>query len=120
MLWQHPASDLTPLLMVVGAGLEVASSSAATTQLPLEKFIQMKQLEPGNLLLAVTLPHPQPGQQVRAYRQARRRTADLAVATLAVAYQQPEPGRLHNARQISSVSSGSTVVLAFCRNMFCL
>ena len=120
MLWQHPASDLTPLLLVVGAGLEVASSSAATTQLPLEKFIQTKQLEPGSLLLAVTLPHPQPGQQVRAFRQARRRTADLAVATLAIAYQQPEPGRLQNVRQISPVSSGSTVVLTSSRNVFCL
>jgi xanthine dehydrogenase YagS FAD-binding subunit len=99
----HP-SDTAPMLLALGARVELAGPKGpreiALGELfvaPAEDFQREVSLEPGELLTAVLLPAPGPGQ-VSRYRKVRARRAwDFALAGVALSLQL-EGGRVREPR----------------------
>ena len=81
LLWNHPASDLTPLLLAAGAELEIMDTDRDTRTVSLT---DSSSLQPGHLLISVHVPLNK--KQVKFFKHARRSTADLAIANLALSY----------------------------------
>ena len=93
ILWSHPASDLVPLLVVAGARLVLGTSPSITREISLEEFLGGSGLERGELLISVKLPLSEE-RRVKTYKHARRKTADLAIANMAVGWTSRADGKL--------------------------
>ena len=97
VLWDHPASDLVPLLAVSGARLVMGTSPAVTREVSLEEFLTRGGLERGELLITVKVPLSEE-RKVKFYKHARRKTVDLAIANMAVGWSLSGEGRLVDLR----------------------
>jgi xanthine dehydrogenase/oxidase len=77
-----PISDLNPVLLAAGATLTVASAQRGKRTIPIEQFFlgyRRTALAPDEVLVSVHLPFTQPGEHIRAYKQARRKDDDIAI-----------------------------------------
>ena len=88
LLWAHPASDLIPLLTVAGTEVVLGTAGSLTKQVSVEQLLARGGLERGELLLSVRIPTTAE-RRVKFYKHARRKTADLAIANMAVGYSTP-------------------------------
>ena len=85
ILWDHPASDITPLLLAVDATLEISDVNGVTTKVTLEEVVRRK-LQKKELLIRVLIPLGSEKFKIKFFKHARRTTADLAIANMSVAY----------------------------------
>ena len=85
ILWNHPASDIIPLLLASGAMLSVVNTDGQETKVSLSQMV-LEGLARGHLLLQVNVPLSKT-KEVRYFKHAQRSTADLAIANMAVGYQ---------------------------------
>lgn len=89
LLWAHPASDLIPVLTVAGAKAVLSSGGDHLAQeISVEELLARGGLARGEMLLSVKIP-TDTERRVKFYKHARRKTADLAIANLAVGYTTP-------------------------------
>lgn len=82
-----PAADTAPVLLALKAELTLASRHGKRV-LPIEEFFLgpgKTALKPGEMLVGITLPAPQPGS-TSVFLKASRVVADLAKASLAIAF----------------------------------
>jgi len=82
-----PSADLAPPLIALG-GLAVVLGPDGQRQVPLDEFFLgpgQTALEPGELLVGVTVPLPQPGSGAVYLKHSPRRAMDIAVVGVAVA-----------------------------------
>lgn len=82
-----PAADTAPVLLALGAELTLASRQG-NRFLPIEEFFLgpgKTVLKPGEMLVGILLPAPQPGS-TSVFLKASRVVADLAKASLAIAF----------------------------------
>lgn len=81
-----PIADSLPLLLVAEAELELASAEGTRT-VPITGFYQGYKkfdLRPGELLVRVRIPLPEPDVMLRLVKVSRRRDLDIATFTAAV------------------------------------
>lgn len=84
-----PIGDSMPILIALGATLELRSSSGAR-ELPLEQFYlgyQRKDLRPGEFVSAVTIPILQEQLQLASYKVSKRFDQDISAVCAAFAVQ---------------------------------
>lgn len=82
-----PIGDSMPILIALGAELELRRGDQ-TRRLPLERFYlgyQRKDLQPGEFVVSVTVPHPRPEQLVASYKVTKRFDQDIAAVCAAFA-----------------------------------
>ncbi len=82
-----PIGDSMPLLIALGATITLASVRAVR-ELPLETFYtayRQTLLAPDELVSAVVIPLPVPGQTVRAYKISKRLEDDISAVCLVIA-----------------------------------
>jgi carbon-monoxide dehydrogenase medium subunit len=82
-----PSADLAPPLIAL-SGSAVVVGPDGERQVPLDEFFLgpgQTALEPGDLLVAVTIPPPQPGSGAVYLKHSPRRAMDIAVVGVAVA-----------------------------------
>ena len=85
ILWAHPASDILPLLRVCGAQLAVIGANMQERHVDVDgEFNPKESIKAGEIILQVRIPHTAPNEVVFFDKQARRKTADLAVANIAI------------------------------------
>ena len=98
-----PIGDSMPALIALGAEVELRSGAgpnARVRRLPLEKFYlgyQKKDLKPGELVVAVVVPHQPAGVVIGSYKVSKRIDQDISAvcATFAVVI---EDGKVSSAR----------------------
>ena len=81
-MWNHPASDIIPLLLASGATLTVVNTDGQETKFNLCQMIK-EGLATGHLLLDINIPLTK-SKVVRYFKHAQRSTVDLAIANMAV------------------------------------
>ena len=94
-----PIGDSMPLLIALGATLRLASTRGERT-LPIEDFYlayRKTALAPDEVLVAITVPHPAPGEWLRVDKVSKRLEDDISAVCLAVALQ-VQDGRIASAR----------------------
>lgn len=94
-----PIGDSMPLLIALGATLRLASTRGERT-LPIEDFYlayRQTALAPDEVLVAITVPHPAPGEWLRVDKVSKRLEDDISAVCLAVALQ-VQDGRIASAR----------------------
>ena len=94
-----PIGDSMPLLIALGATLRLASTRGERT-LPIEDFYlayRKTALAPDEVLVAITVPHPAPGEWLRVDKVSKRFEDDISAVCLAVALQ-VQDGRIASAR----------------------
>jgi len=98
ILWAHPASDVVPLLIVSGATMTMGNKTGTRKISVRDYYKEQDGPRPnqGEILLAINIPFCRKEEGFKFYKHARRKTADLAVANLAVSYQLHQTGRLEN------------------------
>ena len=85
ILWNNPASDILPLLRVCGAQLLITGVCEATRELEVrEAFSTTAGIRPGDIITTIKIPKTSHAQVVYFEKQARRKTAELAVANIAI------------------------------------
>ena len=75
-----PIGDSAPVLMALGARIQLRSG-AATREMALEDFYldyMKNQLQPGEFVTSVSVPLPTPAQQLRAYKISKRYDCDIS------------------------------------------
>ena len=88
LLWDHPASDLTPLLLAAAAQVTlVAAGQSEVTLLSLADLVSRK-IQRGELLVSIRVDLN--STVYKFYKHARRNTADLAIANMTIAYRKSE------------------------------
>lgn len=95
-----PIGDLAPVMLALGATVVLASAEGER-RLPAERFFvayRQTALRPGELLLRVELPAPQPGEQQGAYKVSRRRELDISTVSAAFSVRLDAEGRVQAAR----------------------
>ena len=104
LLWNHPGSDLIPLLLAAGAFVITENTQAEESSQKLEALIK-KGLKRGELLVKVVLPLPTDEEPfiVKFYKHARRSTSDLAIANMGVGYKLQDNG---NRLQVADIFIG--------------
>ncbi|KAJ1982432.1 hypothetical protein H4R34_001725 [Dimargaris verticillata] len=78
-----PISDLNPVLVAGNATLTVQSHADGTRSIPMREFFlgyRKTALKPDEVLVAVHLPYSEPNQHVQAFKQAKRKDDDIAIA----------------------------------------
>ncbi|KAJ1972089.1 hypothetical protein H4R35_004868 [Dimargaris xerosporica] len=78
-----PISDLNPVLVAGNATLMVESQADGTRSIPLREFFlgyRKTALKPNEVLVAVYIPYSEPNQHVQAFKQAKRKDDDIAIA----------------------------------------
>ncbi|KAJ1900432.1 hypothetical protein LPJ81_003946, partial [Coemansia sp. IMI 209127] len=81
-----PISDLNPVFMAAGAHVTLVSQAQKQKQrqVPMSEFFlgyRRTAMQPGEVLLAVTVPLNARGECVRAFKQAKRKDDDIAIVT---------------------------------------
>ena len=101
LLWGHPASDVIPFLIVSGASLEIGKKNSVRT-ISVTDFVgdTKETLHPDEILLSIKLPFSTSEQGVRFYKHARRKTADLAIANMAISFTKNKPDNLDNVQVV--------------------
>ena len=102
ILWAHPASDIVPLLIVSGATLQIGKAEGIR-EIAVGEFYKGNdhaKLQQGEILLTISIPFTSEHEKVKFYKHARRKTADLAIANMAVGYEEAEPGHLRNVKMV--------------------
>jgi CO/xanthine dehydrogenase FAD-binding subunit len=86
-----PAADSAPVLLVLGASVEIAGVNGERSLLLADFFTGVKRtaLQPGEIVTAVTIPE-RPGLRTAFRKQQRIRGHDLAVVNVAGAYSEEE------------------------------
>ena len=82
-----PIGDMIPLMMVLGASVELASATSVRS-IPVEKFYRgyrTTDFGPDEVITAVLVPVRRPGQHVFAYKVAKRFDQDISALTLVAA-----------------------------------
>jgi xanthine dehydrogenase small subunit len=75
-----PIGDGAPVLLALGATVELRLGPR-TRELPLEQFFiayQKTALEPGEVLVRISVPAPAPGSVLRAWKVSKRRDQDIS------------------------------------------
>jgi xanthine dehydrogenase iron-sulfur cluster and FAD-binding subunit A len=100
IMWAHPASDIIPLLIVSGATMAIGM---VRREISVADYFRSKEkLKEGEILLHICLPvkwisfFRKDHKKVRFFNHRRRKTADLSIANMAIAFDEPEPGVLQN------------------------
>ncbi|KAJ2746556.1 hypothetical protein GGI20_001267 [Coemansia sp. BCRC 34301] len=78
-----PISDLNPVFLAAGATLTLVSSSGTRT-VPMSEFFlgyRRTAIQRGEVLVAVHVPFNVKGEVVRAFKQAKRKSSDIAIVT---------------------------------------
>lgn len=94
-----PIGDLAPVLLALGASLEVASHQGTRT-VPIEDFFQgyrKTALAPAELLVAITIPLPV-ATTTHFEKFSKRRHDDISTAAFAGALHLDQNGRMHDVR----------------------
>ena len=81
-----PVGDSMPVLLALGATLRLASLDTAR-EVPLGDFVvgyRSTDLRPDELLVAIVVPHPRPGELFFARKHSRRHDDDISAVSLAV------------------------------------
>ena len=84
-----PIGDTMPVLIALGAELELRRGSASR-RLPLEQFYlgyQRKDLAPGEFIVSVRVPQPRAGEWVASYKVSKRYDQDISSVCAAFAVQ---------------------------------
>jgi xanthine dehydrogenase/oxidase len=85
IMWGHPASDILPLLRVCGASLVVVGNNSQKRIVEVDcGFDHQENIRKGDIIIQINIPKTTPSQIIFFEKQARRKTADLAVANLAI------------------------------------
>jgi xanthine dehydrogenase small subunit len=82
-----PIGDSAPVLMALAASIVLRRGERVRT-LPLREFYtdyMKNRLEPGEFVQGLTVPLPQPGWQVRAYKISKRFDCDISAVCAALA-----------------------------------
>ncbi|RKP35355.1 hypothetical protein BJ085DRAFT_41134 [Dimargaris cristalligena] len=85
-----PISDLNPVLIACQAVVTIQSLDAPPREVPMSKFFlgyRKTALQPHEVLTQVFIPHSQPGQYIRAYKQAKRKDDDIAIVNAGLSIQ---------------------------------
>ena len=94
-----PIGDSMPCLMALGTTL-VLRRGDRQREVALDKFYTGQKrnvLEPGELIEAIVLPKPQPGQTFRAHKVSKRFEQDISATCAALSFEL-QGGRLKNVR----------------------
>ena len=94
-----PIGDSAPLLLALDARIETAGPEGRRT-LPLNDFFvgyRQTRLQAGELIVAIDLPKPFPGD-VRFYKVAKRRADDISTVAAAMALERSVSGQVRSAR----------------------
>ncbi len=94
-----PIGDATPVLMALGAELELRQG-ARTRRVPLDQFYlgyQRKDLQPGEFIVSVRVPPPDKDVWVAAYKISKRFEQDISTVCAALAMKVAN-GRVDSAR----------------------
>jgi xanthine dehydrogenase/oxidase len=83
-----PISDLSPILLAVGAVINASSKCENNIVLPIEKFFvsyRKTSLPPEAVITKIRIPIPELGVQeiTKAYKQSKRKDDDIAIVTAA-------------------------------------
>jgi xanthine dehydrogenase small subunit len=81
-----PIGDSAPVLMALGASI-VLRHGTQQREMPLEDFYldyMKNQLQPGELVAAMRVPLPAPGQRLRAYKISKRYDCDISALMAAL------------------------------------
>ncbi len=84
-----PIGDAIPVLLALGAELELRRG-AQTRRVPLDEFYlgyKRKDLAPGEFIVSVRVPAPQPGCRVASYKWSKRCEQDISAVCAAFAVQ---------------------------------
>jgi xanthine dehydrogenase small subunit len=82
-----PIGDSAPVLIALGARIQLRHG-AAMREMPLEDFYldyMKNQLQPGELVTAISVPLPTPAQRLRAYKISKRYDCDISALFAALA-----------------------------------
>jgi xanthine dehydrogenase small subunit len=82
-----PIGDMIPLMVVLGASVELASATSVRS-IPVEKFYRgyrTTDIGPDEVITAVLVPERRPGKHVFAYKVAKRFDQDISTLTLVAA-----------------------------------
>lgn len=82
-----PISDLNPVLVASRATALVSSASRGEREISLNEFFlgyRKTALAPDEVMLLVTVPFTQKNEYVRAYKQAKRKDDDIAIANAGI------------------------------------
>jgi xanthine dehydrogenase small subunit len=102
-----PIGDSAPALMALGAQV-VLRLGSAERNLPIEDFYlgyMQNALQPGEFLMALRVPLPRPGQQVRVYKISRRFDCDISAVCMGLSVEL-EPGTTGEAPGVKAIRSG--------------
>ena len=94
-----PIGDGAPLLLALDARVRIAGARGART-VPLDTFFvgyRRTALEPGEILVSITIPKPLPAM-ARFYKAAKRRTDDISTVAACFAIDLDDAGRVQRAR----------------------
>jgi len=78
-----PISDLNPIFVACGAVLHLASAAGGAREVPLSEFFlgyRKTAIRPTEVVVAVYVPHTRALEYTMAFKQARRKDDDIAVA----------------------------------------
>jgi xanthine dehydrogenase small subunit len=95
-----PIGDSAPVLMALDASI-VLRQGARLRSMPLAAFYldyMVNRLEPGEFVLAIDVPAPRPGEQLRAYKISKRFDCDISAVCAALAIALDAAGRVATAR----------------------
>ncbi|KAJ1663896.1 hypothetical protein IW140_004251 [Coemansia sp. RSA 1813] len=79
-----PISDLNPVFMAAGASVTLVSQDGSKRVVPMCDFFlgyRRTAMQPGEVLLDISVPFNPPGECVRAFKQAKRKDDDIAIVT---------------------------------------
>ncbi|KAJ2863669.1 hypothetical protein GGH94_003443 [Coemansia aciculifera] len=94
-----PISDLNPVFLAAGATLTLASASGERC-VPISEFFlgyRRTAMQPGEVLVAVTVPFNAEGEVIRAFKQAKRKDDDIAIVTCGLRVRVDESQRVVDA-----------------------
>jgi xanthine dehydrogenase/oxidase len=84
IMWGHPASDILPLLRVCGASLVVVDTDLQKRNVDVDRGFNKDKIRKGDIITQINIPKTNTNQTIFFEKQARRKTADLAVANIAI------------------------------------
>lgn len=95
-----PIGDMAPVLIALGAKVEVSGSSGSRS-MALEDFLtgyRQNALTQDEVLVSVSIPHRRPGCYERAYKISRRRDLDISAVALGAVLDLAEDGTVADLR----------------------
>lgn len=96
-----PAADGVPVLLALEAEVELSSAARGRRSLPVGAFItgvRQTALEPGELVTAITVPHPPAGMRSAFEKLGARRYMVISIAMVAALVRLGSDGRIAEAR----------------------